>query len=838
MKKITLLFLTALAICFNCYCLEISKIDPVLQNEIQLKSSDELIKINIIMQAQYDQLELRSIASMYRTKADKRSFVVNELKRYSQETQQEVMSYLNHFANNKSVTEITQFWIFNGINCYATIEVIEALSYLDDVLLIGLDKEQNLLPEYEQLSIEEGGGRAITDNVIKINAHLVWDLGYTGEGIIVAVLDSGVNYNHHDLRDHLWEHPNYPNAGWNYVGNNNDPMDDHGHGTHCAGTVASDGSAGTQAGVAPNAKIMAVKVMNASGQGNLSHILSGIQFAVDQGADVISMSLGLSGGGDASTRTTFRNTMNNVLEAGIVAVVAAGNDGSFPGSWLYPVPNNIGAPANCPPPWLHPDQTTTGGTSAVIAVGATNNNDAIASFSSKGPVTWQATTFADYPHNPGMGLLRPDVCAPGSSITSLQHTSNTGYVGGSTWSGTSMAAPAVAGTIALMLQKNQSLTPAEICEILETTAVSLPNATSPKGNTFGSGRIDAYEAVLAVSGCGGPISNLAYTLNYDKIVNITWNRPANDDNLVGYNVYINGVLFPELATEESFIYQAPAEEEGDYIFCIAAVHQDNGEDCESSKICETINIVSICDPITNLTANVGGNSVMLSWSAPELVSKVLHYNVFRNGEFVSSVQTVTFSENNVPSGNHTYAVTAEYLNECISNEVPVNVLVLVAPINLTATAQQEEIKLTWEYESNSILFNVYRDAAKIASHIADKQYTDTEVVEDVEYCYFIKATIEGVESDPSTEACTKIIGIEEHSSYLKVYPNPSNTMIHVEGEGMEKITVFNSIGQIVKVVPATDTTTSIDVSKFAPGNYILTVSYLDGSTGNVKVVVK
>ena len=835
MKKITLLLVIAIAICFNCYSLEISKIDPELQKEIQLRSTDELIKINIIMQAQYDQFELRTLSSMYRSKAEKRTFVVNELKRYAQETQQEVMSYLNHFANNKSVTKITQFWIFNGINCYATKEVIEALSYLNDVLLIGFDEEQNLLPEYEAHATDET--REITYNVLKVNAHLVWDLGYEGEGVIVAVLDTGVNYNHNDLQGNMWEHPDYPFHGWNFVSNNNNPKDDHnyqgstGHGSHCAGTVAGYGSSGSQTGMAPKATIMALKVLNNQGGGEPSNVVSAVQFAVEKGAHVLSMSIGWANPAVA-VRVQFRNVLVNTLEAGVVAAVAAGNEGQYLS--YYPIPQNVRTPGDCPPPWLHPDQTTTGGLTAVVCVGATSSNDAAANFTSRGPVQWQTVSqYGDYPYSPGMGLIRPDVCAPGVEIKSLHYTNNSGY---NTMSGTSMATPGVAGVMALMLSKNPNLTPAEICEILETTAVRLPSSTSPKGNIFGSGRIDAYEAVLAVSGCGGPISNLAHTLSYDKVANITWNRPANDDNLSGYYIYIDGVVIEGMVTEESFTFHAL--EEGNYAFCVSAVYQDDEGYCESAKKCENINIVSVCDAATELIASVDGDAVTLSWSAPELISEVLHYNVFRNGEFVGSTQSESFLEEATSSGNHTYSVAVEYLNECISDEVSIHVRVLAAPINLIANPQQEEIELTWEYEDNSTLFNIYKDEARIASNIADKQYIDTEVVEDIQYCYFVKATDEDIESSSSNKACTIIIGIEEHLSHLKVYPNPSNTVIHVEGERMEKITIMNSIGQIIKVVPAMDTITSIDVSNFATGNYIFTISYLDGSTGNVKIIVQ
>jgi subtilisin family serine protease len=292
----------------------------------------------------------------------------------------------------------------------------------------------------------------------------------------------------------MWEHPDFPYHGWNFVFNNNDPMDIEGHGTHCAGTAAGDGTAGWHTGVAPNATVMALKVWDdLQYLGGANTMSSGFAFAVEHGAHVISMSGGVpqSQVTDAD-RILLRNTMVNTLEAGVIAAVASGNENGW-----YSPPNMVRCPSSCPPPWLHPDQTTTGGISCVMSVGATDINDNIASFSSRGPVTWQSVSgYNDYPYNPGMGLIRPDVCAPGVNITSLDYANPTGYVGG--WSGTSMATPCVAGVMALMLSKNINLTPAEIDEILETTAVHLPNQSSPKGNIFGSGRIDAYAAIEAI----------------------------------------------------------------------------------------------------------------------------------------------------------------------------------------------------------------------------------------------------------------------------------------------------------------------------------------------------
>jgi len=517
-----------------------SKIDTALQQEminnkeqnalplsttpLSEEVGGRLLRINIVLNAQYDQIELRNKANTLRSKEAKRNFVVNELKNFSKETQKELLSFLSTFSISpsfvggwgKAVEKVQSFWISNSINCYATIEVIEQLSYHPDVLMIGSDKEQNLLASpqpspkegkngseigyEEQFSSQSSStlfpledvekGREMTYNVIKVQADQVWELGYTGDGIVVAIIDSGVNYNHTDLQGNMWEHPDYPNHGWNYVNNNNNPMDDNGHGTHVAGTVAGQGASGSQTGIAPQAKIMALKVLNWEGSGSLSALVDAIQFAVEKGAHIINASLGFSGGGLPAARVMLRNSMNNVLEAGIVAAVAAGNDGI---SFDFFPPDNINLPGSCPPPWLHPHQTLQGGVSAVICVGSINESDVISFTSSRGPVTWQGITgYNDYPYNPGMGLIRPDIVAPGVDIKSLTHNSNNTY---RFLSGTSMATPCVAGIIALMLSKNQYLTPAEISEILETTAYPL---TSTKSNTYGSGRVNALNAINEV----------------------------------------------------------------------------------------------------------------------------------------------------------------------------------------------------------------------------------------------------------------------------------------------------------------------------------------------------
>ncbi|MBN2018328.1 MAG: S8 family serine peptidase [Candidatus Cloacimonetes bacterium] len=481
---------------------------PQLEQKLQQSETTELIPVNIIMKQQYDHQDLLQ-QSAYLPESERRDFVIQELKSFSEYHQQDLLYDLENFSFNSIVKDITPLWVSNVISCKATAEVIYTLINRDDIDLIDHDEIRNMLM-FEKGEPAFPTTREITWNVTKVKADDVWDLGYTGSGVTVAVIDTGVNYNHVDLADHLWTDPSYPYHGWDFRYNDNNPMDDHGHGTHCAGTVAGDGTAGSQTGMAPDAQIMCLKVLDNGGGGSESGVWNAIQFAIDNGADVISMSLGWLHAWSPN-RITWRNTMNTLLAAGIPASVAAGNEGDQ--QYMYPIPDNIRTPGDCPPPWLHPDQTLTGGISSVICIGATNSGDGIASFSARGPVTWEYISgFNDYPYSPEMGLIRPDVVAPGQNIKSLAHYSNYGYESG--WSGTSMATPCAAGVMALMLSKNNNLTPADIDQILEETAYQL---STNKSNTFGSGRIDALEAINQVP-APSPIMNFfPTTLDFGNV---------------------------------------------------------------------------------------------------------------------------------------------------------------------------------------------------------------------------------------------------------------------------------------------------------------------------------
>ncbi|MBF2025159.1 MAG: S8 family serine peptidase [Oscillatoriales cyanobacterium C42_A2020_001] len=267
----------------------------------------------------------------------------------------------------------------------------------------------------------------------RVKAPEAWAQGYTGQGVVVAVIDTGVDYTHPDLDNNIWMNTgetwdgidNDGNGfiddvlGWDFVNWDNNPMDDDSHGTHVAGTIAAENNGFGVTGVAYNAKIMPIKVLGPNG-GSYADVAAGIVYAANQGADVINLSLG---GGYFNNLVAA--AVQYATEKGAVVVMASGNEGSSQPSF----------PANLASTWG-------------IAVGAIDSSDRLANFSNRA-----GTVPLDF------------VAAPGTRIWST--VPNNTY---SAYSGTSMATPHVAGVAALMLSANPTLTPGQVETILIQTA--------------------------------------------------------------------------------------------------------------------------------------------------------------------------------------------------------------------------------------------------------------------------------------------------------------------------------------------------------------------------------
>ena len=535
MKRHILLLLSLLACQFG-FAQNYNVIEPELQEVLEQKGND-MISVNIILDSEIDINDLRNNVRGISDANTQRQTIVTEFKSFSEQAQKDVLSILKKGVTEGEIKDITPHWLSNMITCTASKNYIYRLSERDDIKVIGYNEVQFLLWDENIKEVEVQ--RSLTPNVKHVNADKVWKEGYTGKGVLVGVIDTGVNF-HKDLEKNLWDGgEEYPNHGYNTFDNSHDIHDGFNHGTHCAGIICGDGSSGIQTGIAPDAKVMCVKVMDDAGGGDANSVCSGIEFAIEHGANVLNMSLGFPNA-SMSTREALRQTYVNALEANVAIVTAVGNDGML--NLTFPVPNSVRVPGGCPPPWLHPDQqVNAGGLSACIAVSAVDNSNRVADFSSRGPFTWQTSSYADYPYLPGreIGLIRPDVCAPGVGIISCNNTGNNGYI---SMDGTSQATPCVTGVICLMLQKNPSLTPAQICETLETTATKLSDT---KSNETGSGCVNALLAIENINE-GDPETPGEGVEELTSAINI-YPNPVNDrlyieaevdaENVVVYDVF-------------------------------------------------------------------------------------------------------------------------------------------------------------------------------------------------------------------------------------------------------------------------------------------------------------
>lgn len=298
-----------------------------------------------------------------------------------------------------------------------------------------------------------------------VRAPKVWDSGFTGEGIKIAIIDTGLDYEHPDFDGRLMSYrdfvdPEGPDC----------PCDPNGHGTHVASIAAGSGAAseGQYMGVAPGARLVIARALNAAGGGRTSQVMAAVEWAVDQGAQVVNVSLG---GAPFPCDGTDALSMlcDAAVREGVVVCVAAGN--------LGPAGKTIGSPAAAA-------EVITVGAAELIDGGA---SAAVAEFSSRGPT-------AD-------GRVKPDLLFPGASVIAARaQGTNLGTPSGVSYtavSGTSQATPIASGTAALLLQANPRLRPSELKSRLVRGARLLPRADDC---AQGAGLGDSYNTFVSAKG--------------------------------------------------------------------------------------------------------------------------------------------------------------------------------------------------------------------------------------------------------------------------------------------------------------------------------------------------
>jgi hypothetical protein len=335
-------------------------------------------------------------------------------------------------------------------------------------------------------------------NLNSINAPEVWAAGFTGEGVVVAVVDTGIDASHRELSSSIWLNQDEVAGngvdddangfvddtwGWDFASGDNNPTDLNGHGTHVAGTIAAANDGFGATGVAFDATIMPVRVLDADGMGSIFDVAAGIRYAVDNGADVINLSLG---GGYSSA---LGSALSYAQQHGVFVVAAAGNGAAaapaYPAAFSASLTN-------------------------VLSVGAHDSGDAVASFTNRVG---------------GSGAVQ--VAAPGVNIYSSLPGNRYGYL-----SGTSMATPHVAGLAALALSANPSLAP----ETLRTLVVD--GADRPIAGSDSHGGVNSAATVASALGYTATSANQASTASSGA----TFNGP---DGLAADQVFAESRQVPD-----------------------------------------------------------------------------------------------------------------------------------------------------------------------------------------------------------------------------------------------------------------------------------------------------
>ncbi|NLE99893.1 MAG: S8 family serine peptidase, partial [Anaerolineales bacterium] len=435
---------------------------PAVARSLADAQPDDLVPVILVL---HEQAAPDELAPALGPRSAAHVRLVLELQAVADRTQGPLRAYLEGARAAETVERVTPLWIFNGVALWARPAVVRLLASHPAVAAVHLDQQRQWIdPQVEAVGVTAAATPSTAWGVTRIGAPQVWaSLGISGTGAVVAGMDTGVDWLHPALQ--LNYRGYNPHGAHNHVGNWFDavggglyPFDNHGHGTHTMGTAV--GRQGI--GVAPGATWIGVKVLDGSGMGYDSWIHAGFQWLLAPGGDPAKAPdvVDCSWGNSISYLTTFQQDLRVLRASGILPVFSNGNDG--PGS------GTVNSPASLP---------------EAFAVGATDQYDEVGAFSSRGPSP--APWFQ----------IRPHVSAPGVAVRSALPGGTVGDM-----SGTSMAAPHVAGTVALLRSVEPTLSITSAMFLITSTAQAL-GSYSPN-NDSGWGRLDAFEAVSVLAAPG------------------------------------------------------------------------------------------------------------------------------------------------------------------------------------------------------------------------------------------------------------------------------------------------------------------------------------------------
>jgi len=439
----------AVVLIFN--AAEAEVIDPMLETALEIMPSDEPLPVII-------KLKDSRVPEPFQQRSGRhlRSRMIRQLKQNAEVSQKRLLSFLQR----RGVTSRIPLWLINGIAASVRPEVIRELSRLTLIERIILDEK---LPHPEiAAGISAGAGW----NLDALRAPELWNLGFTGEGIVVAGMDTGVDAEHPDLKDR-WRGGS--NSWFDPHGEHDTPHDSNGHGTQTMGVMVGGTSGGRAIGMAPGAQWIAVKIFNDADKSLLSTVHRGFEWLLDpdgdpdtdDAPDVVNNPWGLADNLDECI-PEFQEDIRLLKSAGIAVVLSAGNGGPFPATSISPANNPRG-----------------------FGVGAIDESLTIAYFSSRGPSACDGTIY-------------PDVAAPGVAIITADLTLG-GSVGNAYTevTGTSIAAAHAAGAMALLLSAFPDVKPDDLEWAIQDSAVDLGDPGPDYA--YGYGMIDVLEAYDVLS---------------------------------------------------------------------------------------------------------------------------------------------------------------------------------------------------------------------------------------------------------------------------------------------------------------------------------------------------
>jgi subtilisin family serine protease len=456
----------------------VDKVDPIVLEAAQKGVTEFLVVLKT-------QADLTPTAGM-KTKDEKGAYVFETLTHLAETTQKPLRTELDYLG-----VAYYPFWITNMLWVRGDTLALQQMAQHEEVARIVPNPRVAFPnPEIDISPTQTQSTNTIEWNIHRINAPAVWALGYTGQGIVIGGQDTGYEWDHPALKDQYrgWDgasvdhnynwHDTVTSGGGVCGPNTAAPCDDHGHGTHTMGTMIGDDGGINKIGVAPGARWIGCRNMDVGVGTPASYAecyqwflaptnLNGLNPDPKKAPHVINNSWGCPLSEGCIEPGILITVVQSVRAAGIVTVHSAGNSGPDCGS--------VNEPAA-----IYAESFT---------VGATDENDNITRFSSRGPVTIDNSN-----------RIKPDISAPGFGVRSS--SLNDGYI---SLSGTSMAVPHVAGLVALLLSANPDLIGRvdRIEDIIETTALprttlqdcgNIPGSTIPN-NTYGWGRIDAWAAL-------------------------------------------------------------------------------------------------------------------------------------------------------------------------------------------------------------------------------------------------------------------------------------------------------------------------------------------------------